>query len=330
MSRKVVLPPLPKISDILRIYGVRAKKQLSQNFILDQNITDKIAGEADVYDCFVCEVGSGPGSLTRSVLHAGARHVAAVEIDRRFIPALEMLAECSEGKMTVYNEDIMRFNVPAAFPNVEGVEWNKDYLPSVRLVGNLPFNVSIPLLLQWLQAVSRRAGPFIYGRVPMSLVFQKEVADNIVAKPGHPNCSRLSVMTQHLCEVKRKYRLPRTVFVPEPKVDAALLHIIPLKEPKIDAPYEVVEQVVKALFSMRRKFIRSSLKCLFPSDEHLVNDMLSLADLDPTMRATQVEMSGVRRLCEAFLEITENMNLDRLPLKVNRPSPVPSIMVNDQ
>ncbi|XP_028411937.1 dimethyladenosine transferase 1, mitochondrial-like isoform X2 [Dendronephthya gigantea] len=322
MSKRVVLPPLPKVSDLLRIYGVRAKKQLSQNFILDQNITDKIAGEADVFDCFVCEVGSGPGSLTRSVLHAGARHVAAVEIDRRFIPALEMLADCSEGKIKVYNENIMKFNVPAAFSKVEGVEWEKDYLPSVRLVGNLPFNVSIPLLLQWLEAISHRAGPFTFGRVPMSLVFQKEVADNIVAKPGHPNCSRLSIMAQHLCEVKRNYRLPRTVFVPEPKVDAALLHLIPLKQPKIDAPYEIVEQVVKALFSLKRKFIRSSLKCLFPGDEHLVDDFLALADIDPTLRATDVDMAGANRLCGAFLEMTENMNLDRLPLKINRPSPV--------
>ncbi|XP_046849387.1 trafficking protein particle complex subunit 10-like [Xenia sp. Carnegie-2017] len=260
MSKKIILPPLPKISDILRIYGVRAKKQLSQNFILDQNITDKIVSKADVYDCFVCEVGSGPGSLTRSVLHAGARQVAAVEIDQRFIPALELLADCSDGKMTVHNENIMKFNVCKAFPNAEGVEWEKDYLPSVRLVGNLPFNVSIPLLLQWLQAVSARIGPFTFGRVPMSLVFQKEVADNISAPPGHPNSSRLSAMTQHLCEVKRSYSLPRTVFVPEPKVDAVLLHVVPRKTPEIDAPYEVVEQVVKALFSKRRKFIRSSLR----------------------------------------------------------------------
>ncbi|CAB4011581.1 Dimethyladenosine transferase 1, mitochondrial, partial [Paramuricea clavata] len=151
---------------------------------------------------------------------------------------LEMLADCSEGKMKVYNEDIMKFNIPAAFPNVEGVEWKKDC-------------------------------PFTFGCVPMSLVFQKEVADNIVAEPGHPNCSRLSVMTHHLCEVKRAYRLPRTVFVPEPKVDAALLHIIPLQKPKIDAPFDVVEQVVKALFSMRRKFIRSSLNIFGKSNIQL-------------------------------------------------------------
>ena len=121
-------------------------------------------------------------------------------------------------------------------------------LPSVRLVGNLPFNVSIPLLLQWLEAISHRTGPFTFGRVPMSLVFQKEVADvssllqifhlnmclhrliswifqNIAEKPGRSNCSRLSIMTQHLCEVKRQYRLPRTVFIPEPKVNISLNHL---------------------------------------------------------------------------------------------------------
>lgn len=322
MSRKIHLPPLPKISDLLRLYGVSAKKQLSQNFILDLNVTEKIASEADVFDCYVCEVGSGPGSLTRSVLHAGAKHVAAVEVDRRFIPALEMVADCSQGRMTIYNEDIMKFNIPAAFPKTEAVEWQKEYLPSVRLVGNLPFNVSIPLLLQWLQAIPSRAGPFSFGRVPMTLVFQKEVADNIVAKPGNPNSSRLSVMTQHLCEVKRRYRLPRTVFVPQPKVDAALLHIIPLKRPKIDVPFDVVEQVVKALFSMRRKFIRTSLMCLFPDNEGLVHDLLGLANVDATLRATQVDMNGVGRLCQAFMEITETENLNRLPLEVNRPPSV--------
>ncbi|XP_044177992.1 dimethyladenosine transferase 1, mitochondrial-like isoform X2 [Acropora millepora] len=253
------LPPMPKIADILRIYGLSAKKQLSQNFILDLNVTDKIARVSDVFDCHVCEVGAGPGSLTRSLLRAGAKHVGAVEIDGRFLPSLEMLQSACKGRLSIHRADIMTFYVPEALPNASVVRWESNDLPGVRMVGNLPFNVSIPLLLQWLEAIPMRAGPFAFGRTPMALVFQKEVADNIRSSPGSTECTRLSIMTQHLCEVKKKYSLPRKVFLPEPKVDASLLYFVPRAVPLIDAPFVIVEQVVKAIFSERRKTIRNSL-----------------------------------------------------------------------
>jgi len=130
-----------------------------------------------VFDCHVCEVGAGPGSLTRSLLRAGAKHVGAVEIDGRFLPSLEMLQSACKGRLIIHRADIMTFYIPEALPNASVVRWESKDLPGVRMVGNLPFNVSIPLLLQWLEAIPMRAGPFAFGRTPMALVFQKEVAD---------------------------------------------------------------------------------------------------------------------------------------------------------
>lgn len=312
------LPPMPKIAEILRIYGLSAKKQLSQNFILDLNITGKIARVADVFDCHVCEVGAGPGSLTRSLLQAGAKHVTAVEIDGRFMPSLEMLQSASKGRLSIHRADILTFHIPDAFPKVDAVRWENDK-PGVRMVGNLPFNVSIPLLLQWLEAIPQRAGPFAFGRTPMALVFQKEVADNIQSLPGNSECTRLSIMTQHLCEVKKKYSLPRKVFVPEPKVDASLLCFVPRVNPLIDAPFIIVEQIVKAIFSERRKTIRNSLRMLFPRKPELVDELMERTGVDSTLRPHQVDFDDYNKICQSFMELTRDHDLLVTPLRVRKP-----------
>lgn len=316
------LPPMPKIADILRIYGLSAKKQLSQNFILDLNVTDKIARVSDVFDCHVCEVGAGPGSLTRSLLHAGAKHVAAVEIDRRFMPSLEMLQSACKGRLTIHRADVMTFYIPEAFPDADVVRWESNDLPGVRMVGNLPFNVSIPLLLQWLEAIPQRAGPFAFGRTPMALVFQKEVADNIQSSPGNTECTRLSIMTQYLCEVKKKFSLPRTVFVPEPKVDASLLCFVPRVVPLLDAPFSIVEQVVKAIFSERRKTIRNSLRTLFPRKPELVDELMERTGIDSTLRPHQVDFKDYNKICKSFIELTKDYGLSHVPLRVRKPVPI--------
>lgn len=319
------LPPMPKIADILRIYGLSAKKQLSQNFILDMNITDKIAQVADVFDCHVCEVGAGPGSLTRSLLHAGAKHVSAVEIDGRFMPSLEMLQSASKGRLAVHHADIMAFHIPDAFPRADVVRWESNDIPGVRMVGNLPFNVSIPLLLQWLEAIPQRAGPFTFGRTPMALVFQKEVANNIQSPPGNRECTRLAIMAQYLCEVKKKYSLPRKVFVPEPKVDASLLCFVPRITPLIDAPFVIVEQVVKAIYSERRKTIRNSLKTLFPNRSELVDELMERTGLDSTLRPHQVDFEDYNKICQSFIELSRDHNLSVTPLRVHKPIPIATV-----
>eukprot|EP00794_Sanderia_malayensis_P000148 gene148-760_t len=320
--RSIRLPPMPRISDIIRLYGLSAKKQLSQNFILDTNIADKVIKKADVFDCHVCEVGSGPGSLTRSALQAGIKHLAAVEVDTRFIPILEVMAEASLGFMSVHHADIMKFDITAALSNAIPVPWHFDDVPGVRLIGNLPFSVSIPLLLQWLDAVASRTGPFSLGRVPMTLVFQKEVAENLVADHRSYLRSRMSIMTQYLCSTRKLMALPRQVFVPEPNVDAWLVNIVPLKEPRIQAPFVVVEQVVKAAFSQRRKVIRTPLKSLFPENESLVEDLLWRANVKPTLRAHQLSMEDYDAICQTFLLLANKHGLSKTPLKVNKPKPV--------
>lgn len=319
------LPPMPKIADILRIYGLSAKKQLSQNFILDLNITDKIARVSDVFDCHVCEVGAGPGSLTRSLLHAGAKHVSAVEVDGRFMPSLEMLQSASKGRLTVHHADIMKFHIPDAFPRADVVRWESNDTPGVRMVGNLPFNVSIPLLLQWLEAIPQRAGPFVFGRTPMALVFQKEVADNIQSPPGNSECTRLAIMTQYLCEVKKKYSLPRQVFVPEPKVDASLLCFVPRVTPLINAPFIVVEQVVKAIYSERRKTIRNSLRTLFPHKPELADELMERSELDSTLRPHQVDFNDYDKICQSFIELSRDHSLPVTPLRVRKPVSITTV-----
>lgn len=322
--RKAIrLPPMPKISDIIRMYGLSAKKQLSQNFILDLNIADKVVRKANVFDCHVCEVGAGPGSLTRSILQAGVRHLAAVEIDHRFIPVLEVLSEAAEGHLSVHHADIRNFDISSVFPESSSVPWDSDDLPGLRLIGNLPFSVSIPLLLQWLEAISVRKGPFQYGRIPMTLVFQKEVAENLAANGGSYLQSRMSIMTQNLCQVKRATVLPHSVFVPEPSIDAWLVNIVPLKEPRIKAPFEVVEQIVKAVFTKRRKVVRTPLKLLFPNDETLVDDLIWKSDVNSRLRAHQLTMDDYDALCQAFVELADEHGLSRTPLNINKPDPVP-------
>lgn len=316
------MPPMPRISDIIRLYGLSAKKQLSQNFILDLNVTDKIARKADVFDAHVCEVGAGPGSITRSILQAGVRHLAAVEIDKRFLPVLEQIADCAEGHMSIHNEDIRRCDIPRVLPNAKSVPWDADDSPGVRLVGNLPFSVSIPLLLQWLEAIHDKKGPFVFGRVPMTLVFQKEVAENLVATGPTTLQSRLSVMTQNFCHVKRAMVLPSSVFVPEPKIDAWLVNIVPRKHPQVDAPFRLLEQVVKAVFQHRRKVIRTPLKLLFAERENLVDDLLYFSRVDGRKRAHQLSMDDYDRLCNAFTDLCNKHGLDKFPLKVRRPASV--------
>ncbi|XP_065057743.1 dimethyladenosine transferase 1, mitochondrial-like [Rhopilema esculentum] len=322
LSRGVRLPPMPRIADIIRLYGLTAKKQLSQNFILDLNVTEKIARKANLFDTYVCEVGSGPGSITRSILQEGVRHVAAVEIDQRFMPVLEQLADCADGYMSVHNEDIRKFNIAKALSKANAVPWESEELPGVRLVGNLPFSVSIPLLLQWLEAIPERKGPFTFGRVPMTLVFQKEVAENLAAIGATMLQSRLSVMTQNLCSVQRAMVMPRSMFVPEPKVDAWLVNIVPHKEAKIKAPFKIVEQVVKAVYQHRRKYIRTPLRLLFPEAEKLADDLTELSGVTATKRAHQLTMEDFDALCQTFLELCNKHGLSNFPLKVHRPSPI--------
>ncbi|EGG21401.1 Dimethyladenosine transferase [Cavenderia fasciculata] len=274
------LPIMPKIQDLIRMYGLSAKQQLSQNFLLDLNITDKICREAGGFkDCTVIEVGAGPGGLTRSLLTAGAKKVIAVEMDRRFIPALRMLEEASEGRLSVVMGDMMKVDEGELLRHFQAEKMPWEEKSKVKIVGNLPFNVGTHLMLKWVRQIKPREGLYAYGRVPMVLMFQKELAERIIAPVDSHNYGRLAVMVGQECHSKIIYDLPGKVFVPPPKVDASVIHIEPLVEPigQVDSK-EHLEFICRSLFNHRRKTISNALKPMGKGSEGL------LGDIDPSRR----------------------------------------------
>jgi len=240
----VSLDRLAPLRDGLAAHGLDAKKAFGQHFLLDLNLTAKIARLAGPFDDgVVIEVGPGPGGLTRALLSAGAR-VIAIERDARFAPMLAELAEAADGKLKVIQGDALAIEethlVAAGEP--------------VRVVANLPYNISAPLLIKWL------TGPL--HPVSMTLMFQKEVADRITALPGQSAYGRLSVIAQAVCEAEVVMALPARAFTPPPKVDSAVVRFTPKAERPPDAVLSALQRVTAAAFGQRRKMLRSSLKAV--------------------------------------------------------------------
>ncbi len=242
MSRLDNLPPL---RDIIETHGLRAQKKLGQNFLLDQNITDKIARLAgDLKDKHVFEIGPGPGGLTRSLLRTDAAKVTAIEFDLRAVAALQGLQEAAEGRLEVIAGDALRLDLCSLAPAPRAV------------VANLPYNIATPLLVSWLRQIRADQGAYD----SMTLMFQKEVGERIVAQPGSKTFGRLGILCQWLCDVSIVYELPPSAFTPPPKVSSCVVHFRP-KTIGADAPdFRAVEKVTAAAFGQRRKMIRTSLK----------------------------------------------------------------------
>ncbi|XP_006140045.1 dimethyladenosine transferase 1, mitochondrial isoform X2 [Tupaia chinensis] len=296
------LPPLPTIREIIKLFRLQAVKQLSQNFLLDLRLTDKIVRKAgDLTNAYVYEVGPGPGGITRSILNANVAKLLVVEKDTRFIPGLQMLSDAAPGKLRIVHGDVLTFKIEKAFPANLKRPW-EDEPPSVHIIGNLPFSVSTPLIIKWLENISCRNGPFTYGRTQMTLTFQKEVAERLTASTGSKQRSRLSVMAQYLCGVQHVFTIPGRAFVPKPQVDVGVVHFTPLRQPKIEQPFKLVEKVVQNTFQFRRKRCYRGLGMLFPEAQRVESTgrLLRLADVDPTLRPSQLSLSHFKSLCDVY------------------------------
>ena len=274
----MTLDELPPLRESLAAGGLLARKSFGQHFLLDLNITRKIARLAGPLDGHaVIEVGPGPGGLTRALLETGAT-VIAVEKDDRFGPLLAELAGAADGRLTVVQADALEVDEAAllatAAPGLEA-----------HIVANLPYNISAPLLIKWLRGVS--------AFHDMSLMFQKEVALRIVAPPGSDDYGRLSVISQAVCAAQIVMSLPARAFTPPPKVESAVVRL----EPRVDRPdvglLAVLERVTQAAFSQRRKMLRSSLQSLGGAA------LCERVGLDSTLRAEVVPVEGFLALAEA-------------------------------
>ena len=259
---------LPPLKDVISRHQLRAKKSLGQNFLLDLNLTSKIARSAGDLDQFdILEIGPGPGGLTRSLLHEGARKVVAIEKDNRCIEALAEIQATFPGRLKLLQGDALSTNA------------SEHLADPVRIIANLPYNIGTELLVRWLTS---KTWPSFWQS--MTLMFQKEVANRIVASPGSRAYGRLSVMSQWRCDTKIAFNVPATAFTPPPKVESTLVHFEALKEPKFPAEVEVLEFVVSKAFNQRRKMLRGALKGYFQNVEE---GLVSIGVL-PTKRAEDI------------------------------------------
>lgn len=300
------LPPLPSIQELIHLYKLRARKQLSQNFLLDMNLTRKIVRVAgDLTGGWVCEVGPGPGGITRSILNTEARHLAVIEKDRRFMPSLQMLTDVAEGRLSVHEGDVLNFHMDHIIPADLATHWDAAP-PNIHIIGNLPFSVSTHLVIRWLAAISTQSGPWKFGRTKLTLTFQKEVAERMVAKVMSNQRCRLSVMCQYLCDIDLKFIIPGKAFVPAPEVDVGVIHMIPKVKPLIQQPFPLVEKVARHLFHYRQKYIRRGIESLFPVHrEDLVSEMFTESKVKPETRSYMLSVTQVGRMCCVYANICE-------------------------
>lgn len=271
---------LPPLREVIAAHDLAARKSLGQNFLLDLNLTAKIARMAgDLTGADVLEVGPGPGGLTRGLLAAGARRVVAVEKDPRCLPALEQIAAAYPGRLQVIQGDAL------------AVDWASHLTPPVKVVANLPYNVGTELLIRWL---SPPVWPPMWQS--LTLMFQKEVADRIVARPGSGAYGRLAILAQWRCTAHVAMTLPPEAFTPAPKVHSAVVHLVALPAPRFEADAGVLARVTAAAFGQRRKMLRSSLRGLAPD----IEARLEALGIAPTARAEEIPVEGFCAIARAL------------------------------
>ncbi|MDG1067530.1 MAG: 16S rRNA (adenine(1518)-N(6)/adenine(1519)-N(6))-dimethyltransferase RsmA [Sulfitobacter sp.] len=263
---------LPPLSQVIRDHDLQARKSLGQNFLLDLNLTAKIARQAgDLTQCDVLEIGPGPGGLTRGLLSEGARRVLAIEKDTRCMPALAEIAAAYPDRLQLINGDALEVDPLAHLT------------PPIRVAANLPYNIGTELLVRWL--TPPQWPPFWQS---LTLMFQREVAERIVAQPGSKAYGRLALLAQWRADAKIVINLPPEAFTPPPKVSSAVVHLTALPEPRFPADAATLSRTVAAAFNQRRKMLRASLKGTAPD----IEDRLLAAGIKPTDRAEQISLEG--------------------------------------
>jgi len=274
------LDTLPPLREVIRRHGLIAKKSLGQNFLLDLNLTARIARAAGALaGVTVVEIGAGPGGLTRALLAVGAKRVIAVERDERAIAALSEIATHYPGQLEIVPGDALTFD-------------QRPFIDrgSTRIVANLPYNIATPLLVMWISA---EPWPPWYDAA--ILMFQREVAERIVATPGTKNYGRLSILVQWRCEARILFDIHPSAFVPPPKVTSSLVQLTPRPDP-LPCDRRLLENVTQAAFGQRRKMLRQSLRSLGVD----VSELLTAVGLSPTARAEDIPVSGFVALAQAL------------------------------
>ena len=275
-----MIDDLPPLREVIKRYGLSAKKSLGQNFLLDLNLTGRIARAAGpLRGVNVIEIGPGPGGLTRALLSEGARHVIAVERDERAVAALAQISERYPGRLEVIAGDALTTDLRIYIGNAPA-----------RVVANLPYNIATALLVGWL---TREPWPPWYDR--LVLMFQREVAERITAAPGSKNYGRLSVLAHWRTQPRILFDVAASAFVPPPKVTSSLVELVPRPTP-LACDADALQRVTAAAFGQRRKMLRQSLKSLGTDPLPL----LTQAGIAPTARAEEISLEGFVALARAL------------------------------
>eukprot|EP01128_Nolandella_sp_AFSM9_P010925 TRINITY_DN7642_c0_g1_i1.p1 TRINITY_DN7642_c0_g1~~TRINITY_DN7642_c0_g1_i1.p1 ORF type:complete len:351 (-),score=52.70 TRINITY_DN7642_c0_g1_i1:166-1083(-) len=259
---------------------------------MDLNLTDAIIAKTQRNTGLfskktVLEVGPGPGSLTRSIIHHGCQKLVVVEKDRRFLPALTQIKESvEERRIDIVLTDILKVDERSLFDSLDAPVRGWDEEADCVIVGNLPFSVSTPLLMKWIRQLHWRKGVFAYGRVPLSLMFQRELADRLISSPGTREYGRLAVMVQIFCHVKIITHIGRRNFVPAPDVDASMVYFEPRLKPVGEVDLQALDELTRLAFNQKRKVIGNSIKYIHEN----AGVLLKIAGINPQLRGEQIPL----------------------------------------
>lgn len=274
---------LPPLREVIAEHGLGADKRFGQHYLLDLNLTGKIARLCgDMSQATVFEVGPGPGGLTRALLSEGAQKVTVIEKDQRFIPALEQIGDAVPGRFTIIQADALKVD-----------EADQPFEGERMLASNLPYNVGTALLIKWLEA-----DPIWWSR--LVLMFQKEVAERVVASAGEKQYGRLAILASAVTRSRYAFTVPARAFTPPPKVDSAVVVLEPLPQAERFDDLKALSIVTESAFGQRRKTLRKSLGPAASQTQASSEDLLCQAGIDPGARAETIPPEGFFKLAEAW------------------------------